>query len=518
MKTPKNVILAICLLAVVSTLYIGCQSEVEGRTANAKALNPSNPDTGAYNWKPILLSAPNEFAIDAPLPTSSPDYKLELLEIKSWQNSITKEEKEKLNYWAAGTVFRWNEILRELVAKYNLPPYQNADGTYPIPNASNPLAYPLFPFANPPYAARAYAYMAAAQYDALIAAYYYKNVHKRPKPSAVDNTIKELIPVAGGYCYPSEAAVVSGAAAAVMTLLFPGEQDYIQTKLTECKNARILSGSNSRSDMDAGEKLGKLVAGKFIGRARNDRAGKAVGTPADWANLENNTRAKGEVPWISLESPKRPPMLPFFGKTIGFLMDTTEVVSGRPAPPPSTQSQQFKDETAEVLAFSKKYDRDKIAIVHFWADGAGTYTPPGHWNAIACEDFIDQNWSEVRWARNLALLNISMFQAAICCWDAKYYYFNPRPSQTDPNIKTWTGLPNFPSYTSGHSTFSGAAARILGHIVKSRAADYDAMATEASMSRLYGAIHYRSDCEVGLKMGNMIGDKAIARAQTDGAE
>jgi hypothetical protein len=199
-------------------------------------------------------------------------------------------------------------------------------------------------------------------------------------------------------------------------------------------------------------------------------------------------------------------------------MDTNEVVSNRPAPPPSTTSQQFKDETEEVLSYSKKYDRDKIAIVHFWADGVSTYTPPGHWNAIACEDFIDQNWSEVRWARNLALLNMAMFQAAICCWDAKYYYFNPRPSQVNNKIKTWTGLPNFPSFTSGHSTFSGAASRILGHLVAGRASAYDGMAQEASLSRLYGAIHYRSDCEVGLKMGKMIGDKAINRAKNDGAE
>jgi membrane-associated phospholipid phosphatase len=113
---------------------------------------------------------------------------------------------------------------------------------------------------------------------------------------------------------------------------------------------------------------------------------------------------------------------------------------------------------------------------------------------------------------------MSMMDAAICCWDAKFYYFNPRPSQVDPEIKTLTGLPNFPAYTSGHSTFSGAAATLLGHIVPQRAAAYNSMASEASLSRLYGAIHYRSDIETGMNMGKMIGAKAIQRAQTDGAE
>jgi membrane-associated phospholipid phosphatase len=113
---------------------------------------------------------------------------------------------------------------------------------------------------------------------------------------------------------------------------------------------------------------------------------------------------------------------------------------------------------------------------------------------------------------------MALFDAAICCWDAKYYYFNPRPSQVNPKIKTLTGVPNFPAYTSGHSTFSGSAATILGHIVPSRAADYMTMAEEASNSRLYGAIHYRSDIEVGMAMGKMIGTKAIIRAKSDGAE
>jgi membrane-associated phospholipid phosphatase len=87
----------------------------------------------------------------------------------------------------------------------------------------------------------------------------------------------------------------------------------------------------------------------------------------------------------------------------------------------------------------------------------------------------------------------------------------------NPNIKTLTGIPNFPSYISGHSTFSGAAAAILGHIVPERATAYSAMANEASMSRLYGGIHYRADCEVGLTVGKNVGNYAIERAKTDGA-
>ena len=499
-------------------ILVSCNKDITQRNLEFEALNPANTDTGAGNWKPVLLTSSSEFSIDLPISTTSADYKLQLLEIKSMQAKMSDADEDALKYWSAGTVLRWNEILRELVAKYNLPPYQNADGTYPIPSSANPLAYPYFPFANPPYASRAYAYVAAAEYDALVAAYHYKSVYKRSRPAAVDNTIKELVPVVKDFAYPSEEAVAAGAAVAMMSLLFPGEQDYLHEKLNEGLNTRILAGANVRSELDAGVKLGKAVAAKFITRARNDRAGKAVGTPADWAKLETDAIARGETPWISQESPKRPPMPPLFGKTIGFLVDTTEVISNRPAAPPSKNSPEFAKELEEVLWYSQNPTRERMRIVHFWGDGVGTYTPPGHWNAIACEDFVNLRFSEVRWATNLALLNMSMFDAAICCWDAKYAYFNPRPSQVNNNIKTLTGLPNFPAFTSGHSTFSGAAATLLAHVNPGRALDYLAMADEASKSRLFGAIHYRSDIEVGMQMGKKIGQKAVDRAKTDGAE
>jgi hypothetical protein len=40
-----------------------------------------------------------------------------------------------------------------------------------------------------------------------------------------------------------------------------------------------------------------------------------------------------------------------------------------------------------------------MRIVTYWADG-GIYSP-GHWNMIATESFVEQNFSEVRWARNM---------------------------------------------------------------------------------------------------------------------
>jgi len=509
----------IIFLSTVSILFNSCSKEITETNLEFPALNPASLEPTAGTWRPVLLTGPTEFAVPAPIATTSPDYVAQVNEIKTWQAALTGEEKRIVKYWSAGAVLRWNEIMRELVAKHNRPPYQNPDGTYPVPSAANPLAYPTFPFANPPYAARAYAYLSAATYDALVSAWYYKSLYNRPAPYKVDAGIQVLIPASDLPSYPSEDAVVIGVSVEILKLLFPGDQDYIQQKAEEHRRARILSGANVRSDLEAGEALGKSVAGKFVTRARGDRAGAAVGTPAVWAQMENAAIARGEIPWISQESPKRPGMLPLFGRVRTWLFDSlTMVTSIRPSAPPSTSSAQFKKELEEIYQFSKNPSKEQIRITHFWADGLSTYTPPGHWNAIAAQDFVGERFSEVRWARNMGLLNMSLMDAAIACWDAKYEYFNPRPSQMDPRIKTVAGLPNFPSYISGHSTFSAAAATILGHIIKNKASAYNAMAQEASLSRMYGAIHYRSDCEKGLETGRKVGDFAIARARTDGAE
>ena len=514
----KNIVFfSLIAISISVIIFYSCTKSAAGRTDNISALQPAKTDDNAGTWKTILLNSPDEFAVAAPIATSSPDYVAQINEIKSWQANITDKEKDIVKYWGAGAVLRWNEILRNLVAKYNLPPYQNPDNSYPFPSAANPLAYPQFPFANPPYAARAYAYVSAAQYDALVAAYYYKKLYNRAAPYKTDATLNVLVAKSDLPSYPSEDAVVEGAAVEMMKLLFPGDQDFIQQKAEEHKRARIISGANVRSDIDAGEALGRAVAQKFVTRARGDRAGAAIGNQAQWTKLETDAIAKGETPWYSLEVPKRPPMLPLFGKVKTFLFDSLTAISLRPGPPPPVASTKMKQETDEALDFIKNDTREHYKIVHFWADGVGTYTPPGHWDAIAAEDFITKNYSEVRWARNMALLNMALMDAAIVCWDTKYYYFNPRPAQLNPAIKTLTGIPNFPAYISGHSTFSGAAAAVLAYIIPENADKYNSMAKEASLSRMYAGIHYRADCEVGLVVGNNVGNYAVNRGKTDGA-
>jgi hypothetical protein len=506
------------LSIVVLTAMLSCNKSVTGTTANLAPLNPSSEDLTAGTWKTILLTRPDTFAVAAPSAITSPAYTADLEEIVAYQKNMTGALKSQINYWSAGGVLRWNEIMRDLVAKYNLAPYQNANGTYPIPSSTNPFAYPLFPFANPPYAARAYAYVSAAQYDALVACWHYKTLYNRSAPYVNDSLIKPLAARTTLPSYPSEGAVLAGVTAELMQLFFPDEIATIQQDLAQQELSLIASGAAARSDVTAGEALGRQVADVFIARGKADNAGKAVGNATIWAAYVTTAQAQNQIPWYSLETPARPPMLPLFGAVKGFLVDSAEIVSLDPGPPPSTSSDSLKAQTEAAYNTVKNATRDQLSQVQFWADGTGTWTPPGHWNYIAEQDFINQNYSEVRWARNYALLNMAEMDAAIVCWHIKYEYFNPRPTQMDAAIRTLTGIPNFPSYVSGHSMFSSAAATILGHIVPARAGAYAALAQQAADSRIYAGIHYTIDCTVGSAVGQKVGNYAVTRAESDGAD
>lgn len=537
MNTNKKYI-SIFSVALIFWLA-GCEA-VEDKV-QFKPLDPTDIDADAGTWAVIpnsLITSTAQFAASVPDPaaTNSAAYLAELASIKTLQSNLTDEQKKIIDYWSVGGVLRWNQIVRKLVAQYALPPAPREDGTYVFPDAENPFADPAFPFANPPYSARAYAFVSIAQYEALKAAWHFKFLPAkvRSAPFKHDTGIKLLVPETdlNSNAYPSEDAVLSGVSAEMLKVLFPAAVEEITKLAADQRNAALWSGKASTTDISAGLALGKAVAA-FIaapgtGRLRTDNMGGAIGTKAQWDVLADSAKlhyaklginASTEVFWKSLDGPARPPMLPFFGNVKGWFLTPAQFASERTAlgPPPLPSSQQMATELAEVKRETDKVDREKLRIVHYWADGAGTYTPPGHWNDIAATHIAKANYSEVRAARTFAYLNAAMQDAAVGCWGVKYYWFNPRPSQLDPSIKTLTGLPNFPAYTSGHSTFSAAAAEVLSYLFPAEATTFDAMMEEASISRLYGGIHYRSDIEKGKTHGIAIGGYTVSFAQTDGA-
>ena len=195
---------------------------------------------------------------------------------------------------------------------------------------------------------------------------------------------------------------------------------------------------------------------------------------------------------------------------------TSDITRFRAVPPPAFGSEAFKRDLAEVRQISDNRTPQQAEIANFWADAAQTFTPPGHWNLFAQRLIQSHNLTDAQAARVYALLNLAQQDAGIACWDAKYTYWVIRPSQADSQITTPVGLPNFPSYVSGHSTFSGAASGVLGALFPDEKPAVQQLAQEASVSRIYGGIHYRFDADNGIKVGRNIADLAIARSQSDG--
>jgi membrane-associated phospholipid phosphatase len=181
-------------------------------------------------------------------------------------------------------------------------------------------------------------------------------------------------------------------------------------------------------------------------------------------------------------------------------------------------------------------------IAFFWDDGPGTVTPPGHWVAIAETLIKRYHPANAQAVRTLAYLGAAEADAAVAAWGMKYYYWSIRPITAvwrlgaDNTLRTeaactantslcpyrgkWYSpitTPAFPSYPSGHATFSGAGATVLAYFFPAASQQVEDMAAEAAQSRVYGGIHYPEDSRDGLILGADVGNLAIAKAKTDGA-
>ncbi|RYZ48754.1 MAG: phosphatase PAP2 family protein, partial [Sphingobacteriales bacterium] len=120
-------------------------------------------------------------------------------------------------------------------------------------------------------------------------------------------------------------------------------------------------------------------------------------------------------------------------------------------------------------------------------------------------------------ARLYAILSTASREAAIATMDAKYAYWGIRPAQYDTTYKPLITTPPFPGYPSGHALGAATSATVLSHFFPADAKQFHQLAKECAESRFYAGIHFRSDCEVGLQVGNNVGNYAVQRAKTDGA-
>jgi hypothetical protein len=161
----------------------------------------------------------------------------------------------------------------------------------------------------------------------------------------------------------------------------------------------------------------------------------------------------------------------------------------RPPPPPKVGSEQMRKEVDEVLAFNANLTPEQKAVVEFMRDGPRSTGQSGHWLRFAQDvsrrdgNGIDQD------VKLFFVVGNVVFDAFIACWDAKRHYDSSRPwtlvrhYYAGKKVTGWAGpgkgvvtlpaedwhpyspmtfiTPPFPGYPSGHSTASGAAAKML---------------------------------------------------------
>lgn len=366
----------------------------------------------------------------------------------------------------------------------------------------------------PPLAARQMAIMHVAVYDAV------NSIDRRHAPYLVQLDV---------HPRTSPEAAAAAAAASTLMALFPAQQAEFQTQLTEA----LASIPDGRAKTD-GIQLGQTVASRVLAHRASDGSDALVtyvpgSAPGDWQPTPPGLATAVLPQWPGVQP---------------WAMQAADQF--RPAAPPDLTSAAYATDLLQVqqvgAADSAVRTQEQTEIARFWSNGAGTSTPPGHWNlaaqtaAEARQNSLQQN------ARLFALLNIALADAAISCWDAKYEYNLWRPvtavrgADTDQNPATeadagWTSLlvtPAFPTYTSGHSTFSAAAAAVLTSYFGTDqiafdlasetpgAADrhfqsFSEAAAESGMSRVYGGIHFQFDNQAGLASGRQLGQYVARR-------
>jgi hypothetical protein len=125
---------------------------------------------------------------------------------------------------------------------------------------------------NPPRAARAYAYETIAQHDATLACWDTKYTYLEQRPPQADPTIIPVFAIPQHPGFPSGHACGSGASAAVMSYLFPTDQQALNSMANDAGNSTFDALIHTPFDVSQGLTLGNQVGSSIVNRAQNDGA------------------------------------------------------------------------------------------------------------------------------------------------------------------------------------------------------------------------------------------------------
>lgn len=229
------------------------------------------------------------------------------------------------------------------------------------------------------------------------------------------------------------------------------------------------------------------------------------------------------------------PLQPYWGNNRVFCHDNGTAVNCMPVNPvpfSASATSPFYQEAMAVYNTSLSLTAQQRDIALYWADGGGTYTPPGHLVNIAVLLAKQKNYNLAQAAELFVKAGMAAADAFIMCWKAKYIHNIMRPvtyiqQYIQPGWQPVIATPPFPAYGSGHSTVSGAVGEVLksffGNTVNftdntnepfglgtKNITSLDDMAAEAAISRLYGGIHFPMDNNNALTAGKNIGRNIAA--------
>ncbi len=263
-------------------------------------------------------------------------------------------------------------------------------------------------------------------------------------------------------------------------------------------------------------------------------------TILEWIATDNfaETRSlKWEIPagdpslWIPTAKDMKP-VEPFWGQIRPFALYSADACAVQPNLTFDTKKDSsFYMQALEVKTVGDNLTNEQKDIARFWVDTPGqTGTPAGHWVLIENQLTEVLDLKLERASMMYALVGISLGDSFISAWSLKYQINLIRPvsyiqKYIDPNWQSFIASPGFPEYPSGHSVVSEAAAEVLTRMFGTVAftdrsgqkhnlgvrsfTSFEAAATEAAISRMYGGIHYRAAIENGMKQGRCIGDNVV---------
>ena len=441
-------------------------------------------EAGAADWPTFVLTRGDALRPTAPPAERSAVAESEIQEIIALQRTTTATTDSLVRRHDGDPTSIWTQAAVDLLGVYwtILPDVRNA---------------------TPARSARLMALLHVAMHDAVVASWDAKFAYRRRAPARGDGRVRALVPVGDLPSYPSEHAAVAAAASAVLVAsALPGDTARLRALMREVGDARIVAGAAYPSDVQAGYALGDGVARRVLAHAASD------GADQEW------DRAFPTGPNVWLPTPPRRVAIPFdalAGRWRPWVISSGDAFRPPPYPAPGSFAFQVSlDELRRLAAGGvtvAQMDRAR-----YWA----TEAPTARWDLFVEEELQRRRWSVPRSVRARAWVSIAMFDAFVACWDAKYHYWLARPVTVDPALRTVFATPPFPSYPSGHSTISSAAAGVLAALFPDRAAHYDTLAVEASNSRVWGGVHYRFDIDAGEVLGHRVGEAVVARMRATG--